>query len=115
MSKDTLFLLAPGFIDDGRREYCPECAEIWGLLSYFPALKEALDIEYQPIERPRAAIFELLGEPHQNCPTLVLHTESPHFDACGIQTVNGLAFIDNAGDIGRYYAHRYGTPFPRGN
>ena len=36
--RDTLFLLPPGFADNNRREYCPECAEIWGVLSYYPAL-----------------------------------------------------------------------------
>jgi len=30
--RDTLFLLPAGFADNDRREYCPECAEMWGLL-----------------------------------------------------------------------------------
>ena len=61
-NKDLLFLLAPGFEDKGRREYCPECAEMWGLLSYFPAIKESVDIHYQPIARPRADLVERLGD-----------------------------------------------------
>jgi len=28
MKRDKLFLLAPGFFDNDRREDCPECAEI---------------------------------------------------------------------------------------
>jgi len=115
MHRDTLFLLNPGFDDRGRREYCPECAEIWGVLSYFPAIKESLDIVYQGIETPRSQMVELLGKHHQNCPTLVLSLASPKFDGCAIQTERGVNFIDNARDIGRYYAHRYGTPFPRGS
>ena len=59
MTRDILFLLAPGFFDNERREYCPECAEMWGLLSYFPAIKESVDISYQPIKRPRADIVAL--------------------------------------------------------
>ena len=59
MTRDTLFLLPPGFFDNERREYCPECAEIWGLLSYYPAIKESLQVIYQPIAKPRADIVML--------------------------------------------------------
>jgi hypothetical protein len=55
-----------------------------------------------------------LGDKNQNCPTLVLHEESPSFEDCGIMQKNGYRFINNARDIGKYYAQRYGTPFPRG-
>jgi hypothetical protein len=72
MTKDILFLLAPGFEDNGRREFCPECAEIWGVLNYFPAIKEALDIRYEPLAQPRAGLTALLGDGQWNCPTLVL-------------------------------------------
>ena len=112
--RDTLFLLPPGFTDNSRREYCPECAEVWGLLSYFPAIKESVEISYQPIAKPREDMAAQLGEKNQNCPTLVLHTDSPSYEDCGIMQMNGHRFINNARDIGRYYAHRYGTPFPRG-
>ena len=53
MSKDLLFLLPPGFEDNDRREFCPECAELWGVLHYYPAIKEALDIRYVGIHHPR--------------------------------------------------------------
>lgn len=115
MKKDVLFLLAPGFSDNERHEYCPECAEIWGLLGYFPAIKESVDIRYQPISRPRADIFQLLGEEHQNCPSLLLADSSPDFERCGINSVESLRFIDNARDIGLYYAQRFGLPAPRGH
>ena len=115
MSRDTLFLLAPGFFDNERREYCPECAEMWGLLSYFPAIKESVDINYQPIARPRMDIVALLGDKNQNCPTLILAQGSPSFENCGIKRKNGHRFINNACDIGKYYAQRYGTPYPRGS
>lgn len=115
MFKDELFLLAPGFSDNGRREYCPECAEMWGLLNYFPAIKESVQINYQEIQKPRAGLVNLLGVAHQNCPSLVLNKASPEFSECGIQTTNGIRFIDNARDVGQYYAQRFGTPFPRGS
>ena len=115
MSRDLLFLLAPGFFDNQHREYCPECAEMWGLLSYFPAIKESVDIHYQPIARPRADIVALLGDKNQNCPTLVLAQSNPSFENCGIKRKNGHRFINNARDIGKYYAQRFGTPYPRGS
>ena len=80
MTRDTLFLLAPGFFDNERREYCPECAEIWGVLNYYPAIKESLEICYQPIAKPRADIVALLGDKNQNCPTLILSDDSPSFE-----------------------------------
>ena len=114
MKRDTLFLLAPGFFDNERREYCPECAEMWGLLSYYPAIKDSAAIVYQPIAKPRGDIVALLGDKNQNCPTLVLSTDSPSFDNCGILHKSGHRFINNARDIGRYYSQRFGTAIPRG-
>ena len=114
MTPDTLFLLPPGFFVNGRREYCPECAEMWGLLSYYPAIKESVETVYQPIVKPRPDIVAMLGEKNQNCPTLVLAKDSPSFEKCGIMQKNGHRFINNARDIGRYYAQRFGTAIPRG-
>lgn len=112
--KDTLFLLPPGFADNNRREYCPECAEISGVLSYYPALQHSVEVIYQPIARPRADLVERLGDKNQNCPTLVLAQGSPEFENCGIMTRRGERFINNARDIGRYWSQRYGTAVPRG-
>lgn len=114
MTRDTLFLLPPGFADNDRREYCPECAEIWGVLSYYPAIQQSVDMIYQPISKPRADLVALLGEKNQNCPTLVLAEGSPEFDNRGIMSWRGSRFINNARDIGRYWSHRYGTAVPRG-
>lgn len=113
MTQDTLFLLPPGFYDRDARQYCPECAELWGLLSWFPAVKESLDIVYVPIAKPRDAMVERLGDKNQNAPTLVLAGDSPGFENCGIMTRRGERFIDNARDMGRYYAMRFGMPEPR--
>ena len=115
MQRDLLFLLAPGFEDNSRREYCPECAEMWGVLSYFPAIKEALEIRYEPLAHPRAGLVELLGEGEWNCPTLVLSESADAGPEADVKTANGHRILDNARDIGKYFAHRYGTPFPRGS
>ena len=112
--RDQLFLLLPGFEDNNRREYCPECAELWGLLSWYPFLKDTVDFHFQPIQKPRPQMVALLGEGFQNCPTLLLDKSSPYIENTGIHKVNDLRFIDNARSIGVYYAHRFGLPFPRG-
>ena len=113
MSRDTLFLLPPGFHDRGERQFCPECAEIWGLLSWYPAIFHSLTVTYVPIQKPRAAMVDMIGDKNQNAPTLVLSDDSPTFDNCGIMMMRGHRFINNARDIARYYAHRFGTPLPR--
>lgn len=114
MARDILFLLAPGFTDEGRREYCPECAEMWGVLSYFPAIRDVLEVRYQPLAHPRPGLVELLGEGEWNCPTLVLADGADPGSFSEAQFVNGRVFLDNAGDIGKYFARQHGTPLPRG-
>ena len=112
--RDRLFLLAPGFRgDDGARQYCPECAEIWGVLNYFPAIRDALDIVYEPIDHPRPQLTELLGAGEWNCPTLILAADADPGPHATVKAENGRRLLDNARDIGRYFAHRYGTPLPR--
>lgn len=115
MTKDILFLLAPGFFDNERREFCPECAEMWGLLHYFPSLLEAVDIRYQPIKRPRSDLADLLGDANQNCPTLILADNVDAGPFAVVQIARDVRFLDNVRDIAKYFAHRYGTPFPRGS
>lgn len=115
MTRDTLFLLPPGFADDNRREFCPECAELWGFLHYFPAIKETIDICYEEITHPRAGLVALLGEGRWNCPTLVLAPDAPCQDFPEIRRANGRAYLDSARAIARYHALRFGTPAPRGS
>ncbi|WP_425410456.1 DUF3088 family protein [Hyphococcus sp.] len=114
MERDVLFLLPPGFQDNGRREFCPECAEIWGVLSYFPAIRESLEIRYQPLDHPRAGLVALLGDGEWNCPTLVLAEDADGGAQVHKKAANGARFVDNARDMANYFAHKFGTPFPRG-
>lgn len=115
MIKDTLFLLPPGFLDNGRREFCPECAELWGFLSWHPAIFQSLDVRYEEIGQPRAGIVALLGPGRWNCPTLVLSDVAPYTEFQDVRRANGRGYIDNARAIARYYAERFGTPAPRGS
>ena len=115
MAQDILFILSPSFDGDGREEYCPECAEMFGLLCCFPDLKDHLDIRYLEIAKPREQLVSLLGADHQNCPTLVLSGGYQLSDGAPVKSANGVQFFDNARDIGHYLAERYGRPYPRGH
>lgn len=113
--RDTLFLLAPGFEANGRREYCPECAEIWGVLGYFPAIRESLEIIYQPLDHPRPDLVAALGDGAWNCPTLILADGGDAGPLGRVKEANGKCYLDNARDISKYFAHKFGTPCPRGS
>ncbi|MEX1250768.1 MAG: DUF3088 family protein [Hyphomonas sp.] len=115
MPRDTLFLLPPGFAANGRREFCPECAELWGLLSWYPALKETLDIVYVGIDHPRAPITALLSEGRHNAPTLVLHADSPRAESVPYTQSNGHTYLPSARLIAKHFSALHGTPVPRGH
>lgn len=73
---EKLFLLKADFLDanraDGKIYFCPECSPIEGLLSYYPRLREELEIHYVDFNRPRKELVDLIGEANQSCPVLVL-------------------------------------------
>lgn len=73
MNKPILFLIRPNSRSD-RPEgwYCPDCAIIEGVLSYYPQLRHVIDIRHVDFPRPRAALVALVGEGHQDCPCLLL-------------------------------------------
>ncbi len=112
-NKDILFLLPPGFEAKDRREYCPECAEVWGVLHYYPAMKEALEIHYVGLDHPRDPICEYLGEGDWNAPTLVLSAASSDFAAA--RRSGEQAYLGSARAIAKYFAAQYGTAVPRGS
>jgi hypothetical protein len=73
---EKLFLLKADFQDPareaGKRYFCPDCAFIEGLLSYYPRLTDEIEVHYVNFARPRQALIDLLGEENQSCPVLVL-------------------------------------------
>ena len=78
--RDHLFLLTPLFPDAKAgpgRYHCPECAQVEGLLSYFPYLRARLEVSYVNFPRPRPAVVALVGAENQGCPVLVLAGEAP--------------------------------------
>lgn len=115
MERDILFVLPPGFIDNNRREYCPECAEMSGLLAYFPAIKDALDIRHVGIDHPRHTITAVLGNGAFNAPTLVLAAKTILPPEIDFGVANGRTYLDSIRTISALFAQRYGTPVRRGS
>ncbi len=114
MTRDKLFLLPPGFEANGRREFCPECAGIWGVLAWYPAVKEALDIVYVGLAHPRGPIVDALGPGRFNAPTLVLGEGTARADSVSYRTANGRDYLPSARLIACHFAGLHATPLPRG-
>src|SRR5207302_1184330 len=52
--KDQLYLLRPGFMNASLGPlYCNDSAPVEGMLSFFPQLRELLDVQYVEFARPR--------------------------------------------------------------
>ncbi|MGU7772962.1 DUF3088 domain-containing protein [Burkholderia sp. MR1-5-21] len=109
--KDTLFILRPGFFKDTEGPfYCGDSVSVEGLLSFYPQLRDAVDVEYIDAPRPRQPIVALIGEDNQSAPVLVLgQGQTPKDDAIGIREHNGRRFIDAPADIRRYLSSQYGV------
>jgi len=106
-----LFLLKPDFkdpnLDRGERNYfCPHCAVIEGLLSYYPKLTEQMEVEYVEFQRPRQSIIDLIGEENQSCPVLVTDKIENHKDLQ--KAGSGLFFINETEQIVAYLTANFG-------
>lgn len=75
-----LFLLKPDFqdmnLDPNGNYFCPDCALIEGLLSYYPRLRDELEVTYLDFTRPRKILVDLIGEANQSCPVLIFEDRS---------------------------------------
>ncbi len=76
--KDRLYLLKPNFLDQGKIYFCPGCAQVEGMLSFYPALREKIEVQYIEFPRPRPSLVAEVGEENQGCPKLVLGGEYAH-------------------------------------
>lgn len=114
IGRDRMFLLGPDFMDGAQGPYfCPGCAQLVGLLEFYPALKGALDVRYLGFPRPRGELVELLGEENQSCPVLVLRGApsglGPEFP---VRWAQGHFFVEGADAIALYLAHVHGSGTP---
>jgi hypothetical protein len=113
-SKDQLFLLRPSFADPKAGPglyHCPFSARIEGMLSFYPFLRNRMDVHYLDFPRPRTAIVDLIGPDHQSCPVLVLAPGNA--DAPGAaKGPTGRSFISDTGALAAYLAQAHGVPAP---
>lgn len=113
MTRDQLYLLKPNFQDHEKAFYCPGCAEMIGLLEYYPALKPGIEIHCVDFARPRPELVSLLGEANQSCPVLVLATVPQNLPAhLKVQHANGHSFVAGPREIGEYLAHVHSIGVP---
>jgi hypothetical protein len=112
--RDTLLLLVPDFVAGGRRCYCPACAQVEGVLSYYPGVRAALDVRYIGFDRPRAAVIALIGAANQGLPALVLAPGAPAALLAGLEVreAQGREFLQGPAAIGTYLSRRYGCGEP---
>jgi hypothetical protein len=112
--RDILFMLKRSFEDGpGKAYFCPHCAELSGVLAYFPEMHYRLDIRYVDFARPRQELVVLLGEANQNCPVLILASPPP-LDATELVTgqVGGRFFVNGPKAIANYWSHVQGISRP---
>lgn len=113
MKRDILFLLRHDFVDGTETGYyCPECAEINGVLHYYPTLRHRLDIRYVDFTRPRPEVVSLVGAANQSCPVLVLAPDSPQSPDCRLGEDGKQRFIAGANAIGKYLHSAHGSGQP---
>ena len=109
MTKDKLFLLRPDFMDAEEGPfYCPESAPIEGILSYYPQLREQLEVSYLDFARPRQAIIDEIGPDNQGMPVIVVAEGSriPAGDFAP-REANGKHFITGDQEICSYLSMAY--------
>jgi len=101
-------------MDQGQGPYfCPGCAQMAGVLEFYPALKERLEVRYLDFPRPRPEVVELLGEENQRCPVLVLKNAPNGVPSTvPLQQATGHWFVEGPGEISRYLAHAHGIGIP---
>jgi hypothetical protein len=111
---DRLYLLRPGFLDNGEGPFfCGECALVEGMLSFFPEIREKVQVRYVEYARPRPDIVAELGPEHQSAPVLVLGDGSDHVPGTvQVKSAHGKRFIDEPNQICVYLAARHGAPRP---
>lgn len=110
--KDRLYLLKPDFVDQGRVYFCPGCAQVEGMLSFYPDLRDKIEVRYIEFPRPRLSIVAEIGEENQGCPKLVLEGKYNVPESIVVGEANGRRFISGPLEICSYLASAYGVGEP---
>lgn len=110
--KDQLFLLRPGFYNVGLGPlYCTESLPVEGMLSFFPKLRELIEVRYLEFPRPRQELVKLLGAEHQGIPVLILAPRRRvRAEAPEPQLVRGHRIFTEEQKIRQYFSAQYALP-----
>lgn len=101
--KPTIYLLKPGFEIEGQGPYfCPDCAFVEGVLSYYPEVTDAFDVRRIAFTRPRSDLVERLGADGQSCPVIVFNAADAPAEA--VDAGLGYSAIEGSDAIVRYLA-----------
>jgi hypothetical protein len=111
--KDRLFLLKPNFMDQGKGPYfCPGCVVAEGMLSFYPTLRDAIEVNYIDFPRPRKVLVSLIGAENQTCPKLILGGEHLVPEGLIVSEAGQNRFIADPLAICRYLGNAYGVGIP---
>ncbi|MGE0546158.1 MAG: DUF3088 family protein [Kofleriaceae bacterium] len=109
--KDTLFVLRPSFDDAGVVYFCPYSAQVVGFLTYYPQVRDTVELIELAFTKPRHPLVDLLDDAHQSAPMLVLgHAQAVPNVRVG--ELNGKQFVEKTIEILRYLAVTRGVPVP---
>lgn len=110
--KDQLYLLRPGFMNAGMGPlYCSDSAPVEGVLSFFPQLRQLIDVNYLEFARPRKPLVKALGDQFQSLPVLILAADrelkDPELEP---SHANDQWFFADESTIRRYLSTQYDLP-----
>ena len=110
--KDKLFVLRPGFEDNGVTYFCPFSAQVIGFLIYYPQVKDSVELVELEFAKPRQPLVDLVGEGHQAAPMLVLAGKPVNVPNVKIGEANSHQFVEKTIEILRYLAATRSVPAP---
>lgn len=110
--KDQLFVLRPGFTEHGITYFCPYSAQVIGFLTYYPQVRDTVELHELDFAKPRRTLVDLVGEAHQSPPLLVLAGEPVRVPDVNIGEANSYKFVAKTIEILRYLSVTRGVPVP---
>jgi hypothetical protein len=112
MKKDKLFVLKPNFTDKAGDYFCPYSAQVIGFLTYYPEVRDTIQLVELDFPKPRKPLVDLVGEQHQSAPMLVLAGDPASVPEVKISESNSHKFVEKTIEILRYLAATRGVPAP---
>ena len=109
---DTLYVLRPGFTEEGRRWFCPYSAQVVGFLAYYPQVRATIELVELEFPKPRHPLVDVLGPEHQAAPMLVLAGKPAAVEGVVVGTARGVHFVAKTVQILRYLAATRNVPAP---